>query len=107
MLNNKSTPSNVKSYYAFCTFLSLHQLIKVKTRMTRNRATIINHVLASYPERVSLKGIIDVELPDNQLIFCTRKSFKIERGTHRHVKFRLFKHYLADLFEETLNFQFS
>ena len=29
MLNNKSIPSDVKSYYEFCTFFSLHQLTKV------------------------------------------------------------------------------
>ena len=102
MLNNKSTPSNVKSYYEFCKFFSLHQLIKVTTCITCNWATIINHILASYPERVTQKGIIDVGLSDHQLIFCIRKISKIERGTYKHVKFCLFKHYLADLFEETL-----
>ena len=34
MLNNKSIPSDVKSYYEFCTFFSLHQLMKVPSRMT-------------------------------------------------------------------------
>ena len=42
MLNHKSIPSDVKSYYEFCTFFSLHQLIKVPTRITCNSATIID-----------------------------------------------------------------
>ena len=51
MLNSKSIPSDVKSYYEFCTFFSLHLLMKVPTRITCNSATIIDHILASYPER--------------------------------------------------------
>ena len=82
MLNNKSTPNNVKSNYEFCTFFSLHQLLKVTTLMTCNRATLINHILASYSERVTRKGIIDVGLSDHQLIFCIRKISMIERHTN-------------------------
>ena len=73
MLNNKSIPSDVKSYYEFCTFFSLHQLIKAPTRITCNSAAIIDHILASYPERVTQQGIIDVGLSVHQLIFCTKK----------------------------------
>ena len=43
MLNNKSIPSDVKRYCEFCTFFSLHQLIKVPTRITCNSTTIIDH----------------------------------------------------------------
>ena len=102
ILNNKSFPSDVKSSYEYCTYFSLHQLIKVPTRITCNSATIIDHILASYPERVTQQGIIDVGLSDHQLIFCTRKISRIKRGTHKHIKFRLFKYYSADLFKETL-----
>ena len=102
ILNNKSFPSDVKSSYEYCTYFSLHQLIKVPTRITCNSATIIDHILASYPERVTQQGIIDVGLSDHQLIFCTRKISRIKRGTHKHIKFRSFKHYSADLLKETL-----
>ena len=90
MLNSKSIPCDVKSYYEFCTFFGLHQLIKVPTRITCNSATIIDHILASYPERVTQQGIIDVGLADHQLIFCTRKISRIKRGTHKQIKFRSF-----------------
>ena len=73
ILNNKSFPSDVKSSYEYCTYFSLHQLIKVPTRITCNSATIIDHILASYPERVTQQGIIDVGLSVHQLIFCTKK----------------------------------
>ena len=84
-LNSKSIPSNLKSYHEFCTFFGLHQLIKVPTRITCNSATIIDHILASYPERVTQQGIIDVGLSDHQLIFCTRKISRIKRGTHKQI----------------------
>ena len=80
----------------------MHQLIKVPTRITCNNATIIDHILASYPERVIRQGIIDVGLSDHQLIFCTRKISRIKRGAHKHIKFCSFKHYSADLFKEAL-----
>ena len=102
MLNNKLIPSDIKSYNEFCMFFSLHELMKVPTRITCNSATIIDHILASYPERVTQQGIIDVGLSDHQLIFCTRKLPRIKRGTHKHIKFRSFMHYSADLFKETL-----
>ena len=71
----------------------MHQLIKAQTRITCNSAQ---------------QTIIDVGLSDHQLIFCTRKIYRIKRGTHRHIRFRSFKHYSADLFKETLaNINFS
>ena len=102
MLNNKSISSDVNSYYEFWTFFSLLQSIKVPTRITCNSAAIIDQILASWPERVTQQDIIDVGLTDNKLIFCTRKISKIKRGTHKHIKFRLFRHYSADPFKETL-----
>ena len=83
MLNNKSVPSDVKGYYEFCTFFSLHQLIKVPICITCNSATIIDHILASYQKRVTQQGIIDIGLSDHQLIFCTRKISRIKRGTYK------------------------
>ena len=82
LLNSKSIPSDVKSYYDFCTFLAC---IKVSTRITCSSATIIDHILANYPERVTQQGIIDVGLSDHQLIFCTRKISRIKRDVHTHI----------------------
>ena len=76
-----------------------------KASNTYNSATIIDQILASYPERVIQHGIIAVGLSDHQFIFYTRNISRIKRGTHKHIKFRSFKHYSADLFKETcINF---
>ena len=53
ILNSKSIPSDVESYQEFCTFFGLKQLIKITKRMTTSSSTIIDHILASYPERVT------------------------------------------------------
>ena len=79
ILNNKSVPSDVKSYQEFCTFFGLKQLIIVPTRVTTGSSTIIDHVLASFPERVTQSGVIDISLSDHQLIYCTRKIYRIKR----------------------------
>ena len=74
-----------KAAMNFVLFFCLHQLIKVLKRITCNNAIIIDHILASYPERVTQQNIIDVGLSDHQLIFCTRKISRIKRGTHKQI----------------------
>ena len=91
-----------KATMNFVLFFCLHQLIKVLKRITCNNAIIIDHILASYPERVTQQNIIDVGLSDDQLIFCTRKIYRIKRGTRKKIKFPSFKHYSADLLKENL-----
>ena len=81
-------------------FFGLKQLIIVPARVTTGSSTIIDHVLASFPERVTQSGVIDIGLSDHQLIYCTRKISRIKRGSHKQIKFRSFKHYTADLFEK-------
>ena len=76
-----------KANVNFVLFFSLHQLMKAQTCITCNSAQ---------------QSIIDVGFSDYQLIFCTRTIYRIKRGTHRHIRFRSFKHYSADLFKETL-----
>ena len=88
----KSIPNDVKSYHEFCRFFGLKQLIKVPTRTTTSSSTIIDHILASYPERVTQYGVIDISFSDHQLIYCTRKISRIKRGSHKQIQFRSIKH---------------
>ena len=101
ILNSKSIPSDVKSYHEFCTFFRLKQL-KVPTRTTISSSTIIDHILASYPERVTQCGVIDISLSDHQLIYCTTKISRIKRSSHKQIQFYSFKHYMFNFFEEEL-----
>ena len=59
---------------------SFHQLIKVLTGITCNSATIINHILASYPDRVAQHGIIDAGLSDHQLIFVQERYLGLKEA---------------------------
>ena len=82
-------PGDVKNYHEISTFFlfGLKQSIKVPTRITYSSSTIIDHTLASYPERVTQRGVIDIGLSD-QLIYCNRKAPRIKRASHKQIKFR-------------------
>ena len=75
----------------------------VPTRVPSSSSTIIDHILASFPERVTQSGVIDICLSDHQLTYCTRKTFRIKRGSHKHIKSRLFNYHTVDLFKLELS----
>ena len=59
ILNNKSVPSDAKSHHEFCRYFVSEQLIKVLTRVTFSSSSIIDHILTSFPERVTQSGVIE------------------------------------------------
>ena len=70
----------------FCAMFGLKQLIEVPTCVTCSSSTIMDHILASFPNRVSHQGVIDVGLSNHQIIYCTRKISRIKRGTHKEIR---------------------
>ena len=84
-------------------YIFLVKTIKVSTRLTSSSSTIIDHILASFPERFTQWGVIHIGMLDYQLIYCTRKTSWINRGSHKQIKFRLSKHYTVDLFKQELS----
>ena len=80
----------------------IKQLIEVPTRVTCSSSTIIDHILASFPNRVSQQGVIDVGLSDHQIIYCTRKISRIKTGIHKEIRYHSLKNYSADIYEEAL-----
>ena len=99
---SNTIPYDVRKYQEFCNVFNLKQLISCPTRITCSSSTIIDHILASYPDRVSQKGIIDIGISDHQLIFCTRKTLKTKTASHKQISFRSLKNYSAVTYEETL-----
>ena len=91
-----------KNYFDFCTMFGLKQLIESPTRITCSSSSIIDHILASFPDRVTQQGILNVGLSDHQLIYCTRKIARIQRGGHKQITFRFFKNYTIDGYEKAL-----
>ena len=102
LLQSQSITSDIKKYYEFFTMFGLKQLIEVPTRVTCSSSTIIDHILASFPNRVSQQGVIDVGLSDHQIVYCTRKISRIKRGTHKQIRCRSLKNYSAVIYEEAL-----
>ena len=54
--------NDIKMYYEFCIIFGLKQLIEVPTRVTCSSSTIIDQILASFPDRASHQNVIDVGL---------------------------------------------
>ena len=80
----------------------LEQLIKSPTQVTCSKYSLIDHILTTFPERVSQQGIIDVRPSDHQLIYCTRKFSRTKVGTHKQITFRSLKNYTAEAYKEAL-----
>ena len=97
----KFLSSDIKNYHQFCTMHSLKQLIKFSTRVTCNISTLIDHILASLPSRVSQRGVTDIGISNHQLIFCTRKISRLKTGgIHKYLNFRSLKNHTVDSYEE-------
>ena len=99
-----SVTNDARNYHQFCTMFGLKQIIKSPTRITCRNTSLIDHILASIPSRVSQHGVINVSVSDHQLIYCTRKINKIKTGgVHKHITFRSFKKYTVDAYKDALN----
>ena len=81
---SNTIPYDVRKYQKFCNVFNLKQLISCPTCITSSSSSIIDHTLRSYPDRVSQKGIIDIEISDHQLIFCTRKTQRVNKSVSAH-----------------------
>ena len=64
-LSRHSVPNDVKNYSDFCTMFGLKQLIENQTRITCSSSCIIDHILASVPDRVKQQGIMSDYLITN------------------------------------------
>ena len=88
--------------FQFCSLYGLEQLIKSPTRVTCSTSSLIDHILTTFPERVSQQGIIDVGLFDPQLLYCTWKFSRTKVETHKQITFRSLKNYYAEAYKEAL-----
>ena len=72
------------------------------TRIICSSSSIIDHILASFPDRVTQQGTLNVGLSDQQLIYCTRKFTRIKRGGHKQITYLSFKNHTIDGYEKVL-----
>ena len=80
----------------------MKQLIKCPTRVTCNSSSILDQVLASFPDEVSQSGVIDIGISDHQLIHCSKKTVRIKSYCHKQITFRSLKNYSPEIYEEAL-----
>ena len=53
LLSCQSFSNDVKNYFDFCTMFGLKQLIESPTQITCSNSSIINHILAGFPDRLT------------------------------------------------------
>ena len=95
LVSCQSVLNDVKNYFDFCAIFELKHLIESPTPITRCNSSIIGHILTQ-------QEILNVELYDYQLIYCTRKITKIKGGGHKQIKFCSFKNYTIDGYDKAL-----
>ena len=79
--------SHEVNYFQLGSFHGFELLIKSPTRVTCYTSSLTDHILTSllYGQLTgsSQQGIIDVGIPNHQLIYCTRNSSRTKVGTHK------------------------
>ena len=95
---NKEIPHLTRSYLEFSFTLSLEQIIARSTRVTDQTAILIDHILTNSPDKVSQSGVVDLGLPDHDLIYCTRKTSLPKPHKHNEI----FAHSLKRSFSQTI-----
>ena len=72
------------------------------TRVIYSKCSLTDHILTTFPERVSREEVIDVGLSDHQLNYCTRKFSRTKVGTHKQITSRSLEKYTAEAYKEAL-----
>ena len=80
----------------------LKHLIESQTGITCSSSSNIDRILASFLDRVTQRGILNVGLSDDELIYCIRKITRINRAGHKQIKFCSLKNYNIDGYEKAL-----
>ena len=100
-VNNKTNQLCASLKYYMFTF-DLAQLIKILTRFTCTTSIILDVILVSDPFEIMKSGVLDLDVSDHQLIYCTRKCKKSPVNQHNGVKLRSLKNYTKEAFEAKL-----
>ena len=79
-------------YQEFCSVHGLRQLIKSPTRITENKSSLLD-VLTNSREEIPQVGMIDIDVSDHQLIYCTGKVLHPKTNGHERIKIPLVKPY--------------
>ena len=91
---------NLKTISNF--FLCIAWNKKSPTRVIYSKCSLTDHILTTFPERVSQEVVTDIGLSDHQLNYCTRKFSRTKVATHKQITSRSLEKYTAKAYEEAL-----
>ena len=60
----------------------------IPTRVTIKTATLIDHVLTNFSQKVSQFGVIELGMSDHDLVYCTRKTLSLKPNEHIDISVR-------------------
>lgn len=94
------------SWESTTNLFGLEQLVTVPTRVTKDTATLLDHIYTNNTKMVSRVNISDVHFSDHSPIICTWscKAPKLANKGHTTVEYRSFKHFKEDAFLCDLHF---
>ena len=101
--NRIPNTSLVSQYKWFCQRYSLEQIIKYTTYTRCSSSTLIDHILTNSRNKSSQRGVIDIGISDDQLIYLTRKLHKMKSIIHKQIKIRSLKNYTIESFNQGLS----
>ena len=87
----------------FITSLGLTQLVSEPTRVTKDSATLIDHIYTNTEENIQNVSVKKLCLSDHYSIFCNRKCSSVTgKNTHQVITYRSFKNFDEVKFQEDL-----
>ena len=72
--NGQNLPPLTKGYLDFCFSFSLEQLISIPAMVNSKTATLIDHILTNSSQKLSQCGVIELDIFDQDLVYCTRET---------------------------------
>lgn len=99
----KKDSQNFKALDNFCRAFDFVQLIKEPTRVCETSETVIDLMLVSDQMRISKSGVVNYQVSDHCLIFCTRKISRNVFNCHNSIKIRPLKRYSKEIFIDNLS----
>ena len=99
--NSQNLPPLTKGYLCFS--FSLEQLISIPTRVTNKTATLIDHALTNFSQKVSQCDVIELGISDHRLVYCTRKKPSLKTNKHNGISVRSMKNYTNEKLLELLS----
>ena len=73
------------------------------TRTSANSESLIDHIICSKSEKISLQGNIPLGISDHDVIYCIRHSNKNFPIGHNTIKIRALRNYNSDIFKQKLH----